>query len=151
MKIQQILKFNFNLLLNSAIILSFLSYKNYLEENLIIGVCTYIILFIVFFIIRELKEESIKEFRRKIKSIFFIQNEYIKCYSFLSFLLFRRCIRFKKRILYKKFFTKVFNLMSIFKLKNLFFFLKIFTIKLANLNILINLVLFKLNMKVILT
>ena len=80
-------KFTFDICFNAILILVFIFNKNYLEEDLIIGLFSSIILFFIFFSLHELKKESLRELRLKIKKVYRIQNELLEVFIFL-FLLF---------------------------------------------------------------
>ena len=134
------LKINFNLFLNLVVFLVFFLYKVYVEEDLIIGICSYIILFILFFVILELKKEIITQFKKNVELNFFIQSKNLKIITFLNFIIFLRNIRIKKRIFFKLFFFKINYIISILKIKNVFFYLRLIIIKIVTCNILINLV-----------
>merc|ERR1712137_1070214 len=75
-------KFTFDICFNAILILVFVFNKNYLEEDLIIGLFSSIILFFIFFSLHELKKESLRELRLKIKKVYRIQNELLEMYFF---------------------------------------------------------------------
>jgi len=58
-------KFTFDICFNAILILVFIFNKNYLEEDLIIGLFSSIILFFLFFSLHEMKKESLRELRFK--------------------------------------------------------------------------------------
>jgi hypothetical protein len=98
------------------LILIFVFSENYLEEDLIIGLFSLIILFFLYFIFQILKTEDIREFRLNIKKVYRIQKKLLRFYYFLGV------------ILEEKFFfytEKIFFFYFLIKLKKHFFSLKL--------------------------
>merc|ERR1712173_287899 len=84
--------------------------KNYLEEDLIIGLFSSIILFFIFFSLHELKKESLRELRLKIKKVYRIQNELLEVYYFFVSTVSKFFFKYLKK---KTFLTKLIYLKSL--------------------------------------
>merc|ERR1712063_139816 len=131
-------KFTFDICFNAILILVFIFNKNYLEEDLIIGLFSSIILFFLFFSLHEMKKESLRELRLKIK----------KVYNFFVSAVSKYFLRYLKKITSRFFFIKLNKILFNAKLKQKSFLTKLVYLKYLNLNILNKLVL-KLNLKLI--
>lgn len=115
--------------------------KNYLEEDLILGLFSSIVLFLIFFFFKEEKKQGLREFRLNVKKIYRIQKDLLSSYYSYYRLLQRRYFKYTKNFIKKFFLFKLSkSLMPIsFKLKN--FLSKLIFIKSFTLNLLINLIL----------
>ena len=80
-------KYNFTIIFNISIILIYCISGNYLEEDLILGFCSFLIFFFIFFLLRELKGIILRQVRVKIKSTFRVQAKLLKRY-YLIFTIF---------------------------------------------------------------
>jgi hypothetical protein len=141
-------KFSFDIAFNAILILVFIFNKNYLEEDLIIGLFSSIILFFFFFSLHELKKESLRELRLKIKKVYRIQNELLEVYYFFVSTVSKFFLKYLKKITSRFFFIKLNKILFNAKLKQKKFLTKLIYLKYLNLNILNKLVL-KLNLKLI--
>ena len=115
--------------------IEFLFSSNYLEEDLIIGLFSNIILFGIVFFIREFKSIDIRLNRKRIKLGFRIQKK-PKNYFFF-FKLIKRYYRYFRKLSLKYFFIKCMKLFLVFGLKRKFFYNKLLYIKMYFFNILI--------------
>jgi len=106
--------------------IEFLFSSNYLEEDLIIGLFSNIILFGIVFFIREFKSIDIRLNRKRIKLGFRIQKKLLKRYY-----------RYFRKLSLKYFFIKCMKLFLVFGLKRKFFYNKLLYIKMYFFNILI--------------
>ena len=100
-------KFTFDICFNAILILVFIFNKNYLEEDLIIGLFSSIILFFIFFSLHELKKESLRELRLKIKKVYRIQNELLEVYYFFVSTVSKFFFKYLKKITSRFFFIKL--------------------------------------------
>jgi len=141
-------KFTFDICFNAILILVFVFNKNYLEEDLIIGLFSSIILFFIFFSLHELKKESLRELRLKIKKVYRIQNELLEMYFFFVSTVSKFFLKYLKKITSKFFFIKLNKILFNAKWKQKGFLTRLVYLKYLNLNILNKLVL-KLNVRLI--
>jgi len=117
--------------------IEFLFSSNYLEEDLIIGLFSNIILFGIVFFIREFKSIDIRLNRKRIKLGFRIQKKLLKSYYFFFFKFIKRYYRYFRKLSLKYFFINCIKLFLIFGLKRKFFYNKLLYMKIYFFNILI--------------
>ena len=129
-------KFTFDICFNAILILVFVFNKNYLEEDLIIGLFSSIILFFIFFSLHELKKESLRELRLKIKKVYRIQNELLEMYFFFVSTVSKFFLKYLKKITSKFFFIKLNKILFNAKWKQKGFLTRLVYLKYLNLNIL---------------
>ena len=107
-----------------------------------------IILFFIFFSLHELKKESLRELRLKIKKVYRIQNELLEVYYFFVSTVSKFFFKYLKKITSRFFFIKLNKILFNAKLKQKTFLTKLIYLKSLNLKILNKLVL-KLSLKLI--
>lgn len=129
-------KINFIFLFNVVIILMYISSQNYLEEDLIIGFCSNMILFLIIFFLKESKDSVLKEARLKVKVSFRNQKKYLRRYYFFFFKLLKVNIIYFKKIVFQYFLIKLMKLIIKTNVKKIHFFSKLVFIKLFYLNLL---------------
>lgn len=133
-------KLTFDLAFNFCLILIFIFSKNYLEEDLIIGLFSSMVLFFLFFSLKELKAEQIRQLRLKIKKVYRIQKKLLTVYYFFYATFLGRTVKYTKKITSKHFEIKLDKIFikTNLKLKN--FLSKLIFIKIYYLNLIVNLV-----------
>ena len=98
--------------------------------------------------LHELKKESLRELRLKIKKDYRIQNELLETYYFFVSTVSKFFLKYLKKITSRFFFIKLNKILFNAKLKQKSFLTKLVYLKYLNLNILNKLIL-KLNLKLI--
>lgn len=139
-------KLNFDVVLNVVLILILIFSKNYLEEDLILGLFSSIILFFIYFFFKESKSQDLRLLRLNIKKIYRVQKRLLAIYYFYYNLLQKRYLKYTKKILKKVFFLKLNKALISMNKKFKNFFSRLIFIKLLTLNILSS-VLLKTNIK----
>lgn len=129
-------KINFIFIFNIIIVLLYISSQNYLEEDLIIGFCSNIILFLVLFSLKELKGVILRQVRLKVKKSFRVQKLFLRRYYFFFFKLLKVNLIYFKKLLFKYFLIKFVKLIIKINIKKIHFYSRLIFIKLFYLNIL---------------
>lgn len=124
----------FDLLFNLILILIFAFSKNYLEEDLIIGLFSSIILFFLFFTLKELRAEEVRQLRLGIKKVYRIQKKVLALYYFLGSIIFKNFFKYTKKITSKIFLIKLNKIFLSISLKLKNFISKSIYLKIFNFN-----------------
>lgn len=124
----------FDLFFNLILILVFVFSKNYLEEDLIIGLFSSIILFFLFFVLKELKAEEVRQLRLSIKKVYRIQKKVLALYYFLGSIIFKNFFKYTKKITSKIFLIKLNKIFLSINLKLKNFISKSIYLKIFNFN-----------------
>lgn len=135
-------KLTFDILFNIILILIFIFSKNYLEEDLIIGIFSCLIVFFLVFTLKEFKSKEVRLFRITMKKIYRIQKKILLVYYFFYLFIFKKVVKYTKKIISKFFLVKLRKLSISINLKFKNFISKLIYIKIYYFNILINLVFF---------
>ena len=130
----------FDILFNLSLVLIFIFSKNYLEEDLIIGIFSCMILFFLFFFLKELKARDLQLLRLNIKKAYRIQKKLLLVYYFFYTLILKKIVKYTKKITSKIFLIKLRKISFNINLKIKNFISKLIFIKIYYLNILINFV-----------
>ena len=118
-------------------IIVFLCSVNFLEEDIFIGIFSNLILGFLVFILRELKAESARQNRKRIKKVFRMQRDFLKRYYFYFYKLLKINFRYIKKITFNYFLIKCTKLFIKLNLNLKFYFYKVIYIKTYILNFII--------------
>lgn len=118
-------------------LLVFVCSVNFLEEDIIIGLLSNLILGVAVFSLRELKAEAARQNRKRIKEAFRIQRDLLKRYYFFFYKMLKTNFKYIKKITFKYFLIKCSKLFLRSNLKLKFFFYKFLYIKMYFLNLII--------------
>jgi len=123
--------------LNFILICFFLFSQNFLEEDIIIGICSYTVLLSIFFLSRETIVTFFKKLRKDIKNFFVLQNKFHLFFNYLYVYFFDKNLSFVRRTFYRTVLIKTCTLYMLKKIKFVFFktkflFLKILILSLLN-------------------
>ena len=97
-------KLSLDIIINLILVLFLIFSKNFLEEDLILGLFSSLTLLFAFFLFKEAKSKDLRELRLNIKKVYRIQKKLLKEYYFYYGLIQKRYFKYTKRILKKIFF-----------------------------------------------
>jgi len=129
--------YQIDFLFNLTLICVFLFSQNFLEEDIIIGICSYIILISVFFKFREGISDFFKKVKKDIKIFFKLQNNFLSFFNYLYVYFFDRNLSFVRRTFYRTIVTKscyifLFKKLKFVLFKTKFLFIKILFLSMFN-------------------
>lgn len=104
-------------LLNLVLLLMVIFSANFLEEDLIIGTFSTVVLVLIFMLFRDLISENLREYRKNIKKIFRVQRDFLKRNYFIHNKLSRLNFLYIKKIIFKYYFVKSLKLFLNLNLK----------------------------------
>ena len=104
-------------LLNLVLLLMVIFSANFLEEDLIIGTFSTVVLVLIFMLLRDLISENLREYRKNIKKIFRVQRDFLKRNYFIHNKLSRLNFLYIKKIIFKYYFVKSLKLFLNLNLK----------------------------------
>lgn len=137
-----------DLFFNFFLVITLIFSANFLEEDLIIGVFSTSILFVLFFFIKDLVFENIRQYRRRVKKIFRVQRDFLKRNYFIHNKIARLHFLYMKKIIFHYYFIKCLKLFINFNLKIKYFLSKVVYFKIYYLNLITSFI-FKLSFKLL--